>query len=152
MLNKLPSQFIDGTYELNEQKEPADFHSAPTPNVQNLELVLTKIITRIIKFLEKENIIVKDENSHLQYQMPEQDSFSSPLPHPDFTQPGDPQTPINLIFLIFLAKIFLTCSFSQSQSPLGSGFVLPKHHLDPGLNLKPPTIDNQISKKQAKFH
>ena len=70
------SLFIDGTYELNDQKEPSDFHSCPTPKVRDLEPVLAKIIKRIIKHLQKAKIIVKDENSHFQYQMPDQESFS----------------------------------------------------------------------------
>jgi hypothetical protein len=68
--------FIDGTYQLNDQKEPSDFHSCPPPKVRDLELVLAKIIKRIIKHLEKAKIIAKDEHSHFQYQMPDQEYFS----------------------------------------------------------------------------
>ncbi len=67
--------FIDGSYELNSQNEPTDFFLASPPNKQELEQVLSQIIKRLTKYLEKQKIIVKD-NENLQLEIPDEDVFS----------------------------------------------------------------------------
>lgn len=42
--------FIDGTYELDQDKKPNDFWAAGPPTVTELDEVLTKIIQRLTKY------------------------------------------------------------------------------------------------------
>jgi hypothetical protein len=46
--------FIDGAYELGEQNAPINFVTAPPPTIQQLDLVLKKIITRVTRYLERQ--------------------------------------------------------------------------------------------------
>ena len=67
--------FIDGVYELDANGQPSTFHIAPAPSNKELEHVLSKIIGRVTKLLERKGIIVKDE-PNLQLEIPEGDSLS----------------------------------------------------------------------------
>lgn len=53
--------FVDGCYELNEQKEPTDFWAATPPTVKEIEQVLTKIIHKLTKYLGRQKIIIRDD-------------------------------------------------------------------------------------------
>jgi RNase P protein component len=68
--------FIDGTYELSDHGEPLDFYAAGPPTLKDLEPVLSKIIKRLTRYLEKQKIIVKDSDNDFQLSIPEEDSFS----------------------------------------------------------------------------
>ena len=67
--------FIDGTYELGDQGEPIDFYASEPPTLKELDQVLATIIKRLTRYLEKQKIIVKDEDN-FQLSIPEEDSFS----------------------------------------------------------------------------
>ena len=54
--------FVDGCYELNEQKEPIDFWVASPPTAKELEEVLTKIISKLTKYMERQKIIIRDDD------------------------------------------------------------------------------------------
>lgn len=71
--------FLDGVYELDEDKKPTRFHITKTPTHEELNEVLNKIIKRIIKLLEKRGLIVKDEEDHLRLNIndDDEDSLSS---------------------------------------------------------------------------
>jgi hypothetical protein len=49
--------------------EPVDFYPATAPSVKEIEVVLSKIITKVTKYLEKQKIIIRDE-----------DGFQLPMP------------------------------------------------------------------------
>jgi hypothetical protein len=68
--------FIDGTYELGDQKEPIGFHMVTPPTVAELEQVLSQIIKRLTRYLERQKIIVKDEDENFQLAIPEEDVLS----------------------------------------------------------------------------
>lgn len=55
--------FIDGVYELGQSREPLTFHEAPAPTVCELDSVLGKIIARFTRLLERQGIIVKDDET-----------------------------------------------------------------------------------------
>ena len=67
--------FIDGTYELSDQGEPVDFYATDPPTPKELDQVLATIIKRLTRYLEKQKIIVKDEDD-FQLSIPEEDAFS----------------------------------------------------------------------------
>lgn len=67
--------FIDGTYELSDQGEPVDFYASDAPTPKELDHVLATIIKRMTRYLEKQKIIVKDEDD-FQLSIPEEDAFS----------------------------------------------------------------------------
>ena len=52
--------FIDGCYELGEQNEPIDFYVCDPPTMAELDQVLSQIIKRLVKYLERQKIIVKE--------------------------------------------------------------------------------------------
>jgi hypothetical protein len=52
---------IDGVYELNENLEPTIFHPTSAPTIPELDSVLSAIIKKITKYLEKSGIITKDD-------------------------------------------------------------------------------------------
>lgn len=68
--------FIDGTYELGDKKEPVGFHVVAPPTVKELEQVLNQIIKRLTRYLERQKIIVKDEDENFQLAIPEEDVLS----------------------------------------------------------------------------
>ena len=69
--------FVDGCYELNEQKEPVDFWVATPPTVKEIEQVLTNIIQKVTKHLEKQKIIIRDDdNGGFQIPIPDEDTLS----------------------------------------------------------------------------
>ena len=69
--------FVDGCYELNEQKEPIDFWVATPPTVKEIEQVLTKIIHKLTKYLERQKIIIRDDdNGGFQIPIPDEDTLS----------------------------------------------------------------------------
>ena len=69
--------FVDGCYELNEQKEPIDFWVATPPTVKEIEEVLTKIIHKLTKYLERQKIIIRDDNDGgFQIPIPDEDTLS----------------------------------------------------------------------------
>lgn len=67
---------IDGVYELNEQDEPQTFHVVSVPTISELNTVLTNIIQKITKYLEKKKIIIRDSEQEFQLEIPIEDSFS----------------------------------------------------------------------------
>jgi len=70
------SLFIDGSYEIGPNHEPTDFWAADPPSTPELEATLAVIIKRLTRYLEKQNIIVKDENQDFQLEIPDEDTLS----------------------------------------------------------------------------
>lgn len=69
--------FVDGCYELNEQKQPIDFWVATPPTVTEIEEVLTKIIAKLTKHMERQKIIIRDDdNGGFQIPIPDEDTLS----------------------------------------------------------------------------
>ena len=68
--------FIDGAYELCDNGEPTDFFTSLPPTLPELDQVLSQIIKRLTKYLERQKIIVKDNDNDFQLEIPEEDSFS----------------------------------------------------------------------------
>ena len=68
--------FVDGCYELNNQKEPSDFYAASAPTLAELQEVLLQIIKKITKYLERQKIIIKEENQDFQLPIDEEDTLS----------------------------------------------------------------------------
>lgn len=66
--------FVDGCYELNNQNEPVDFWVATPPTVKEIDGVLTKIIVKLTKYLERQKIIIRDDDD---------DGFQIPIPEDD---------------------------------------------------------------------
>jgi hypothetical protein len=70
--------FLDGVYELDQDKKPIRFHITKAPTHEELNNILTKIIHRTIKLLEKRGLILKDEEDHLRLNInDDEDSLSS---------------------------------------------------------------------------
>jgi len=69
------SLFIDGSYEIGPNQEPTDFWTAEPPTLPELEATLAAIIKRLTRYLEKQNIIVKDENQDFQLEIPDEDTL-----------------------------------------------------------------------------
>ncbi|MBK7960083.1 MAG: transposase [Bdellovibrionales bacterium] len=67
---------IDGAYELNADKIPKDFHKTAPPTVPELEGLVKTIAHRVAKYLEKNGIIVKDDDAPLQLNIPMEEGFS----------------------------------------------------------------------------
>lgn len=69
--------FVDGCYELGGQGEPVDFWAASAPTVKEIEEVLAKIIAKLTRYLERQKIIIKDdENDGFQLPIPDEDTLS----------------------------------------------------------------------------
>jgi len=68
--------FIDGCYELNPKGEPVQFIATPPPTVQELDQVLAQIIRRLTRYLIRQNIIVRDNDSEFQLEIAQEDTFS----------------------------------------------------------------------------
>jgi len=68
--------FIDGAYELGPKGEPVDFIASLPPTVAEINEVLNQIIKRLTRYLERQRIIVKDDDSAFQLNIAEEDSFS----------------------------------------------------------------------------
>ncbi len=69
--------FVDGCYELSDKNEPVDFWVATPPTVKEIEEVLTKIIHKITKYLERQKIIIRDDNDGgFQLPIPDEDTLS----------------------------------------------------------------------------
>jgi hypothetical protein len=68
--------FLDGVYELDIDGKPSAFHITQAPTKDELAQVLEKIISRITKLLEKQGIITRDEEDHLQFNLNEDDSLT----------------------------------------------------------------------------
>lgn len=72
--------FIDGTYELGPQRRPVDFWSGGKPEVSEIAEVLRVIIDKVIRCLEKQGIISKDQtkDQEQEFQLPisDEDVFS----------------------------------------------------------------------------
>lgn len=68
--------FVDGCYELNEQKLPIDFWVASPPTVKEIEEVLSKIISKLTKYMERQKIIIRDSEDGFQIPIPDEDTLS----------------------------------------------------------------------------
>lgn len=68
--------FVDGCYELNNQKEPSDFYAAGIPTIAELQEVLLQIIKKITRYLERQKIIIKEENQDFQLAIDDEDTLS----------------------------------------------------------------------------
>ncbi len=68
--------YIDGCYELGENNEPVNFIETNTPTLPELDHVLSQIIKRVAGYLERKQIIVKDNDSEFQLEIPAEDTFS----------------------------------------------------------------------------
>jgi hypothetical protein len=66
--------FIDGVYELDDEQKPSRFHITEAPTKTEISEVLEKIVLRLTKLLEKQGLIVKDEN--FQIEISDDDSLS----------------------------------------------------------------------------
>lgn len=58
--------YLDGVYELDKEERPSAWHMTKAPTRAELNAVLSKIIIRITKLLEKRGLIERDENEYLQ--------------------------------------------------------------------------------------
>lgn len=65
--------FLDGSYEVSES---ATFHPTPAPSKEELTQVLDKIIKRLVRYLERQKVITRDEDSALQLSLDGIDGFS----------------------------------------------------------------------------
>ena len=68
--------FIDGCYELGPKGAPVKFIATPPPTVQELEQVTAQIIKRLTRYLIRQQIIVRDNDSEFQLEIPQEDTFS----------------------------------------------------------------------------
>lgn len=68
--------FLDGVYELDDEKKPTTFHIAKAPTPTELSEILNKIIHRTVKHLEKRGLISRDEEDHLQLNLSEDDALA----------------------------------------------------------------------------
>ena len=68
--------FLDGVYELDEERKPSKFHKTKAPTQPELNEVLNKIIDKTVKHLEKRGLIVKDEEDHFQLDLSEEDALA----------------------------------------------------------------------------
>ena len=68
--------FIDGVYGFDDNKNPTEFHIVAPPTIQELDGVLQKIIQKVTRYLEKQKIIIRDEEDHLQIQFSDEDAFT----------------------------------------------------------------------------
>ena len=68
--------FLDGCYELGPTQEPMRFIATEPPTVQELEQVLAQIIRRLTRYLIRQQIIVRDNDSEFQLEIPADDTFS----------------------------------------------------------------------------
>ena len=68
--------YIDGCYELGEDGSPISYRLASAPTIKELDTVLTEIIKRLTRYLERQQIIVKDGEPSFQLEIPEEDTFS----------------------------------------------------------------------------
>lgn len=68
--------YIDGAYELNADRAPTKFHRIARPTVPELEVLVQTIAHRVAKYLEKNGIIAKDEETSLQLNIPTEEGFS----------------------------------------------------------------------------
>ncbi len=76
--SKLGIQVVaDGIYELGDQKAPTDFLTSNPPTIEELDKVLGQFITRVTRYLERQGIIIKDEDSD-KFQLPisDDDAFT----------------------------------------------------------------------------
>ena len=60
-------------YELDSKGEPIDFIAADPPSIPELEQILGKTIKKLTHYLEKQNIIVKDDTDNFQIAIPDDD-------------------------------------------------------------------------------
>jgi len=56
--------FIDGSYELSDDGAPISFWASEAPTTKELEEVLAEIIKRITRYLERQQIITKDNEAN----------------------------------------------------------------------------------------
>ena len=63
-------------YELGPEGEPIDFYTVQPPTLSELDQVLNQIINRFTKYLERQKIIIKDNEESFQLEIPEEDTFS----------------------------------------------------------------------------
>jgi len=68
--------FIDGCYELGPNGEPMRFIATEPPTHEELDQLLAQTIKRLTKYLVRQNIMVKDNDSELQLEIPAEDTFS----------------------------------------------------------------------------
>jgi hypothetical protein len=66
--------FLDGVFELDDEKKPSTFHITKAPTVKELSEVLNEIIRHTVKHLEKRGIISRDEDDHFQLNLSEDDA------------------------------------------------------------------------------
>lgn len=52
-----------GHYELDHDKGPIDFYACDPPSLAELDQVLEQIIKKLVRYLQKKNIISQDEQS-----------------------------------------------------------------------------------------
>jgi hypothetical protein len=69
--------FVDGCYELGDKGAPIDFRVASAPTVKEIEEVLGKIIVKLTKYLERQKIIIRDDDEGgFQIPIPDEDTLS----------------------------------------------------------------------------
>jgi len=68
--------YFDGAFELNSDKAPTRFHRIARPTVPALEVLVKTIAHRVAKYLEKNGIIAKDDETPLQLNIPTDEGFS----------------------------------------------------------------------------
>jgi hypothetical protein len=68
--------FVDGAYGLDASKDFTEFHSVCSPSLEELDQVLKQIIQRVTRYLEKQKIIIRDEEDNLQIHFDDEDAFA----------------------------------------------------------------------------
>ena len=68
--------FVDGVYGLDAGREFTEYQWVSAPSLLELDQVLKQIIKRVTRYLERQGIIVRDEEEHLQMQLQEEDGFT----------------------------------------------------------------------------
>lgn len=68
--------FLDGVYELDDDGRPGEFHITKAPTHKELAEVLSAIICKVTKLLEKRGLIQRDENDHLSLNLDEDDALA----------------------------------------------------------------------------
>lgn len=68
--------FVDGVYCLDPKADTVDYHAVISPTLEELSQVLEKIIRKVTRYLERQKIIVRDEDDHLQMNLDAEDGFT----------------------------------------------------------------------------
>jgi hypothetical protein len=68
--------YLDGVFELDDEKKPSTFHNTKAPSASELTEVLNKIIHRTVKHLERRGLVYRDEEDGFQLNLSEDDALA----------------------------------------------------------------------------